>query len=61
MDKKPEDPKLAQVRHPTGELLASKALSGYQRDFAKALLTRPEYTLQEARAVLDKFFKGGDR
>lgn len=61
MDKRPDNPKPAQVRYPTAELLASKALSGYQRDFAKALLTGPEYTLQEARAVLDKFFKGGDR
>jgi len=56
---KAENPKPAQVRHPTAELLASKALAGYQQDFAKALLTKPEYTLQEAQAVLDKFFKKG--
>lgn len=49
------------IRYPTAQLLASKALSGYQRDFARALLTEPEYTLQEAKAILDKFFKGGDR
>lgn len=59
MPQKAETPKAAEVRHPTAELLASRALSGYQRDFAKVLLTGPEYTLQEARAVLDKFFKGG--
>jgi len=47
------------IRYPTAQLLGSKALSGYQRDFARALLTEPEYTLQEAKAVLDKFFKGG--
>lgn len=53
--------KEAPVRYPTAQLLASKALSGYQRDFAGALLTGPEYTVQEAKAILDKFFKGGDR
>ncbi len=49
------------VRYPTAQLLESKALAGYQRDFAEALLTKPEYTLQEAKAVLDQFFKGGVR
>lgn len=59
MDKRPDNPKPAEVRYPTEELLASKALSSYQRDFARVLLTGPEYTLQEAKAVLDGFFKGG--
>ena len=49
------------VRYPTGQLLESKALAGYQRDFARVLLTRPEYTLQEAKGILDQFFKGGVR
>ena len=49
------------VRYPTAQLLSSKALAGYQRDFAAVLLTEPEYTLQEAKNVLDKFFKGGGR
>ncbi len=61
MAQKAETPKPAEARYPTAELLDSAALSGYQRDFAKVLLTRPEYTLQEAKAVLDKFFKGGGR
>lgn len=47
------------VRYPTAHLLGSEALSGYQRDFARVLLTGSEYTVQEAKAVLDKFFKGG--
>lgn len=49
------------VRYPTSQLLSSGALSGYQRDFAGVLLTKPEYSIQEAKAVLDKFFKGGVR
>lgn len=56
-------PKPAEERYPTAELLASRKLAetaGYQRDFAKVLLTKPEYTLQEAEAILDKFFNGGD-
>lgn len=56
---KTERPGAAAVRHPTAQLLNSRALSGYRRDFAAALLTGPEYTLQEAKAILDKFFKGG--
>lgn len=49
----------APIRYPTGQLLESAALAGYQRDFAGALLTGPDYTLQEAKDILDKFFKGG--
>lgn len=44
--------------YPTEALLRSKALSGYQRDFARALLTKPGYTLREAKAVLDKHLGG---
>ena len=61
MAAKNEKPDPAPVRYPTDQLLASKALSGYQRDFAKTLLTGPEYTLQEAKDILDKFLKGGVR
>lgn len=46
---------------PTESLLKSKALSGYQVDFAKAILTKPEYTVEEARAELDKILKKGDK
>lgn len=45
--------------YPTEALLASKALSGYQPDFARALLTKSAYTVREAKDVLDKFLKGG--
>lgn len=55
---------VAEIRYPTAELLASKVLkevSGYQQDFAKALLTGPDYALQEAKDILERFFKGGGR
>lgn len=52
-------PKTPEPRYPTAELLSSKKLAGYQRDFAKVLLTKPDYTLQEAMDVLERFFKGG--
>lgn len=48
-----------ELRYPTHVLLNSKALAGYQKDFAKALLPAPDYTLQEAKDILDQFFKGG--
>jgi hypothetical protein len=44
----------------TEKLLKSKALAGYQKDFAKAILKKPEYTLEEAIATLDKTLKKGD-
>jgi len=59
MDKKPTT-KAEGPRYSTADLLNSKALSGYQRDFARVLLTKPDYTLQEAKAILGNFFKGGD-
>ena len=61
MEKKPEKTGVPTVRYPTEQLLNSKALAGYQRDFARTLLTKPEYTPQEAQDILDKFFKGGAR
>ena len=44
------------VKYKTEELLKSKAFSGYQRDFARALLTEPEYTVKEAREIMDRFY-----
>jgi hypothetical protein len=55
MKSKSNDEKIA-----TENLLKSKALAGYQQDFAKAILTKPEYTIEEAIATLDKTFKKGD-
>lgn len=46
-------------KYPTGKLLKSKALAGYQPDFARVILTEPAYTVQEAQAVLDNVLKGG--
>lgn len=48
-------------RHPTELLLKSKALSGFQQDFARAVLTEPEYTVGEALTALNHFFKGGGK
>ena len=45
------------VKYKTEVLLNSRDFLNYQRDFAKALLTEPEYTLKEAKAILDKFFQ----
>ena len=45
-----------QPKYPTDALLNSRAFSGYQRDFARAILTEPEYTIKQAKAVLDGFF-----
>lgn len=47
-------------RYPAACLLNSQALSGYQQDFAKVLLGERDYTLQEARAVLERYFNGGE-
>jgi hypothetical protein len=45
------------VKYSTARLLRSKALSGYQQDFARVILTAPEYTLSEALAALDAVLK----
>lgn len=46
-------------RYPASRLLKSKALAGYQTDFARAILTKPEYTIKEAIKALDAVLKGG--
>ena len=48
-----------QKKYPTAKLLKSKALSGYQQDFARVILSEPEYTVEDAKAALDKVLKGG--
>ena len=45
--------------YPTEALLKSKALAGYQPDFARTLLTKPAYSVREAKEILDKYLKGG--
>ena len=47
-----------QKKYPTAKLLKSKALSGYQQDFARVILTEPDYTIEEAKAELDRVLKG---
>ena len=46
-------------KYPADRLLKSKDFSEYQQDFAKVVLGDKEYSVQEAKAVLDIFFKGG--
>ncbi len=46
-------------KYPTEQLLKSRALAGYQRDFAKVILKEPGYTVAEAQAALDEVLKGG--
>ncbi len=45
--------------YPTERLLKSRHLSGYQPDFARAILTEPEYTISGALEVLENKLKGG--
>ena len=44
--------------YPTASLLKSKALAGYQPDFARSILTKPEYSVREAKEILDNYLKG---
>ena len=46
-------------KYPTEQLLKSRALAGYQCDFAKVILKEPEYTVAEAQAALVAALKGG--
>ena len=45
-------PKSKEHKIPTERLLRSKALSGYQPDFSRAILTEKAYTLTEAKKLL---------
>ena len=47
----------APVKYITESLLKSKGFASYQLDFARALLPDPEYTIEEAREILDKFYE----
>ena len=44
-------------KYPTEKLLKSKALSGYQPDFARVILAEKEYTIEDAKAALDQALK----
>ncbi|WP_313583349.1 hypothetical protein [Lacrimispora sp.] len=51
--------KKTSTKYKTESLLKSKAFERYQQDFARALLPEPEYTVEEAKELLNKFFKEG--
>lgn len=45
------------IKYPTAVLLKSKALAKYQPDFVRVILSKPEYTLDEAIAAIEKELK----
>ncbi|MCI9591587.1 MAG: hypothetical protein HFG42_13770 [Lachnospiraceae bacterium] len=45
---------MEEKKYPTNKLLKSRHLAGYQQDFAKVILTEPEYSISEAVETLDK-------
>ena len=47
-------------KYPTSALLKSRHLAEYQLDFAMVILTGPEYTIEEAKTLLDEKLKGGN-
>ena len=49
----------SKIKYQTEMLLRSKARAGYQKDFARVILTAPEYTVEEAKAALDAVLKKG--
>ncbi|OUQ13026.1 hypothetical protein B5E84_18045 [Lachnoclostridium sp. An14] len=51
--------KKAEKKYTAEKLLGSKALAGYQKDFAKVILGNGTYTIQEAKAALDKVLTPG--
>lgn len=54
MSKSKPAPKFTRER-----LLRSKALAGYQPDFASVILDKDEYTIQEAKAAIEAALKKG--
>lgn len=60
VDVQSEDKSIKEFLHPTKNIIKSKEFSKYQRDFLLALLPKPEYTLKEARMIVNSYFnKGG--
>lgn len=59
MNKKKET--APEMWYTTERLLESRALSGYQQDFARAILKAPHYTISGAKAALDAVLKKGDK
>lgn len=44
------------MKYKTESLLKSKGFADYQQDFARVLLPDPEYTIDEAKKILNQFF-----
>ena len=44
-------------KYPTEKLLESKHLKGFQKDFAKVLLIEKEYSIEEAKTLLENAMK----
>ena len=55
----PKSKNTASPKYPTDKLLRSRALAGYQLDFAAAILTESEYTIEEAQRVLNEALRKG--
>lgn len=53
MSKSKSEQKEAAIVYLTAALLKSKALAKYQPDFARVILTKPEYTLEEAISTIE--------
>ena len=49
----------SKIKYQTERLLRSKALAEYQKDFARVILTAPEYTVEEAKAAIEAALKKG--
>lgn len=47
------------VRYVTEWLTRSKALAGYQQDFVRVILTKPEYSIAEAKAAIEAALEKG--
>lgn len=45
------------VKYKTASLIHSKEFEKYQQDFARVLLPEEEYTVEEAKEILNKYFK----
>ena len=47
------------VRYVTEWLIRSKSLAGYQQDFVRVILTKPEYSIAEAKAAIEAALEKG--
>lgn len=52
-----DEPETAARKYATAKILKSKAFAGYQQDFLKVILREPEYTLDEAKELVEKTLK----